>query len=128
MAYTIADHRSCTLTREETQSPVFNGQEYCGHVHFVAAWAVPDRIHKQLGLRNHVDLYLTSEGHWAAALEIAEHLLSTQSPPTEFFVKGASLGLFIPKEWPESINIYSDYRVYQHSPGFWTAEKAGECC
>jgi hypothetical protein len=128
MTYTIsiADHHGSNLTREETEWPAFdNNQEYCGHIHLIRAWAVPAGIHEQLGLPSHIDLYLTSKGQWAPALEIAEHLLCTQSP-LEFKVKGASLGLFVPGEWAEdngSPNTYSDYRVYQRSPGFWEAEE-----
>jgi hypothetical protein len=131
MTYTIniADHHGSNLTREETEWPAFNDrQEYCGHIHLIRAWAVPAGIHEQLGLASHIDLYLTSKGQWAPALEIAEHLLCTQSP-LEFVVKGASLGLFISGEWAEdngSPNTYSDYRVYQRSPGFWDAEEIEE--
>ncbi len=125
----IANHNGCNFTREETEWPVFNGQEYCGHINLVAAWAVPAKVHESLELPNHIDLYLTPEGHWAAALEHAEHHLLHTKPPTEFLVKGASLSLFVPSGWAEdngSPNTYSDYRVFQRSPGFWDAEKVEE--
>jgi hypothetical protein len=126
MTYTIADHHGSTLTREETEWPVFTDrQEYCGQIYLTRAWAVPDGIHEELGLPKHIDLFLTTNGQWAATLEHAEHYLTRTEPPTEFRVKGASLGLFIPGEWAESngINTYADYRVYQRSPGFWDAEE-----
>jgi hypothetical protein len=128
MTYTIsiADHHGSNLTREETEWPAFNArQEYCGQIYLTRAWAVPNEIHKQLGLPNHNDLYLTSAGQWAATLEHAEHYLSRTEPPTEFRVKGASLGLFLPGEWAEangSPNAYSDYQVFKHSAGYWDAE------
>jgi hypothetical protein len=107
-AISIADHHGSHLTREETDWPAFNDrQEYCGQIYLIAAWAVPEGIHEQLGLRNHIDLFLTSVGQWAPALEIAEHLLCTQSP-LEFRVKGASLGLFLPGEWAEANGSCSD--------------------
>jgi hypothetical protein len=132
MTYTIsiADHHGSNFTPTETEWPAFNDSgEYCGRIHFMAAWAVPSGIHEQLGLKNHADLYVTDNGQWAPTIEIAEHLLSTQSPPTEFVVKGASLSLFVPGAWAEdngSPNTYSDYRVYQRSPGFWEAEEIEE--
>jgi hypothetical protein len=132
MTYTIsiADHHGSTFTREETEWPAFNDrQEYCGQIYLTRAWAVPNGIYEELGLRNHVDLYLTSKGQWAATLEHAEHYLSRTEPPTEFKVKGASLGLFICGQWAEdngSPNVYSDYRVYQRSPGLWNAEEIEE--
>jgi hypothetical protein len=132
MTYTIsiADHHGSNLTREETEWPAFNDrQEYCGQIYLTRAWAVPNEIYQELGLRNHVDLYLTSKGQWAATLEHAEHYLSRTEPPTEFKVKGASLSLFVPSGWAEdngSPNTYSDYRVYQRSPGFWNAEEIDE--
>jgi hypothetical protein len=131
MTYTIsiADHHGSNLTREETEWPAFDDrQEYCGQIHLIRTWAIPTGIHEELGLPSHIDLYLTSKGQWAPALEIAEHLLCTQSP-LEFVVKGASLGLFVPGGWAEdngSPNTYSDYRVYQRSPGFWEAEEIEE--
>jgi hypothetical protein len=125
-AINIADHHGSHLTREETEWPAFNDrQEYCGQIYLIAAWAVPNEIHKQLGLRNHNDLYLTSNGQWAATLEHAEHYLSRTEPPTEFRVKGASLGLFLPGQWADengSPNVYSDYQVFKHSAGYWDAE------
>jgi hypothetical protein len=129
MTYTIADHHGSHLTREETEWPAFDDrQEYCGQIHLIRTWAIPTGIHEELGLPSHIDLYLTSKGQWAPALEIAEHLLCTQSP-LEFRVKGASLSLFVPGGWAEdngSPNTYSDYRVYQRSPGFWAAEEIDE--
>jgi hypothetical protein len=124
-ALNIPDHRGSTLTQEETEWPAFDDrQEYCGQIHLIRNWAVPAGIHEELGLRNHVDLYLTSVGQWAPALETAEHLLCTQSP-LEFRVKGASLGLFFPTEWVKDnhIKTYKDYRVFRNSFGNWDAEK-----
>jgi hypothetical protein len=69
---------------------------------------------------------MTNAGQWAPTFEIAEHYLANTEPPTEFKVKGASLSLFVPGEWADdngSPNTYSDYRVYQRSPGFWEAEE-----
>jgi hypothetical protein len=125
----IPDHHGSTLTRVETEWPAFNDrQEYCGQIYLIKAWAVPQGIHQQMELPNHIDLFLTAVGQWAPALEIAEHLLCTQCP-LEFLVKGASLSLFVPGDWVEdngSPNTYSDYRVYQRSPGFWDAEEIEE--
>ena len=127
MTYTIADHHSSHLTREETEWPVFdNNQDLCGQIYLIAAWAVPEGIHQQLGLRNHIDLFLTTNGQWAPTLEIAEHYLVRTEAPTEFKVKGASLGLFVPSEWAEdngSPNIYRDYRVFKRSADCWDAER-----
>jgi hypothetical protein len=129
MTYTIsiADHNGSNFApTEETEWPAFDDrQEYCGHIHLIRAWAVPAGIHEQLGLPKHVDLYLTSKGQWAATLEHAEHYLSRTESPTEFKLKGASLSLFLPSQWAEdnSISTYSDYRVYQSSPGFWDADE-----
>jgi hypothetical protein len=115
MTYCIANHHCAHLTREETQWSVFDeNQEYCGHVFRIAAWAIPDGIHAGFSLRSHIDLYITSEGQWAPTLEIAEHLLATESAPAEFVVKGALLALFVPTEWAEgngNPNTYSDYHV-----------------
>jgi hypothetical protein len=127
----IPDHRASHFPpTEETEWPVFNDrQEYCGQIHLIRAWAVPEAIHEELGLPKHVDLYLTTNGQWAATLEHAEHYLSRTEAPTEFKVKGASLGLFIPGEWAESNgspNTYSDYRVFKHSAGYWNAEEIEE--
>jgi hypothetical protein len=130
MTYTIPDHHGSNLTREETDWPAFNDrQEYCGQIHRIVAWAVPNGIHQNMDLPKHVDLYLTSAGQWAPTLEHAEHYLSRTEPPTEFKVKGASLGLFVSGEWAEdngSPNTYSDYLVFKRSPGFWDAEEIEE--
>jgi hypothetical protein len=131
MTYTIsiADHHGSNLTREETEWPAFDDQqEYCGQIYLIAAWAIPDSTHEELGLRNHVDLFLTSAGQWAATLEHAEHYLSHTEPPTEFRVKGASLGLFVSGAWAQdngSPNVYSDYQVFRNSFGNWDAEEIG---
>jgi hypothetical protein len=124
----IADHNGCNFAPTETDWPAFDQTgEYCGRIHFMAAWSVPSGIHEQLGLKKHADLYVTDNGQWAPTIEIAEHFLSTQSPPTEFKVKGASLGLFFPAEWValKNIKIYADYRVFRDSFGNWDAEKPG---
>jgi hypothetical protein len=127
----IANHNGSNFApTEETEWPAFNDrQEYCGQIYLTRAWAVPNGIYEELGLRNHVDLYLTSKGQWAATLEHAEHYLSRTEPPTEFKVKGASLGLFICGQWAEdngSPNVYSDYQVFKHSAGYWDAEEIEE--
>jgi hypothetical protein len=127
----IANHNGCNFSpTEETELPAFdrNG-EYCGQVYKVSAWAVPSGIHEEMGLPDHIDLYMTNAGQWAPTFEIAEHYLAHTEPPTDFKVKGASLGLFIPGDWAEdngSPNTYADYRVYQRSPGFWDAEEIDE--
>jgi hypothetical protein len=130
MTYTIADHHGSQLTREETEWPGFSDrQEYCGQINLIAAWAVPNGIHEQMELPKHISLYITSVGQWAPTIEIAEHYLSRTEPPTEFRVKGASLGLFVSGAWADdngSPNVYSDYRVYQRSPGCWDAEEIEE--
>jgi hypothetical protein len=123
----IANHNGCNFsTTEETEWPAFDDrQEYCGQIHLIRTWAIPTGIHDELGLPSHIDLYLTSKGQWAATLEHAEHYLSRTEPPTEFKVKGASLGLFICGQWAEdngSPNVYSDYQVFKHSAGYWDAE------
>ena len=125
--YAIADHNGSHLTTEEAVWPVFNDrQEYCGQIYLTAAWAVPQGIYEQLGLLNHVDLFITSVGHWATTLEYAEHYLVHTEPPAEFIVKGASLGFFIPSAWAEdhgSPKTYRDYRVFKNSEGCWDAER-----
>jgi hypothetical protein len=127
MTYCIANHHCAHLTREETQWAVFDEeQEYRGHVFRIASWAIPKGIHAQFELPNHLDLYITSDGQWAPTLELAEHLLTTESAPTEFIVKGALLALFIPGEWAidnGNPNPYSDYRVFYDSSGYWNAEE-----
>jgi hypothetical protein len=128
--YPVADHHGFHFTREATEWPAFNDrQEYCGQIWLTCSWAVPAGIHEQLGFPNHIELYLTSEGHWATTFEHAEHYLTCTEPPQEFLVKGASLGLFVPGEWAEengTPNTYGDYRVYRRSPGGWDAEEVEE--
>jgi hypothetical protein len=125
MTQSIANHHCAHLTREETQWAVFDqNQEYRGHVFCIAAWAIPSGIHAQFNLPNHIDLYITSEGQWAQTLEIAEHLLTTESAPAEFVVKGALLALFIPGEWAidhGDPNPYSDYQIFRNAAGYWNA-------
>jgi hypothetical protein len=132
MTYTIsiADHHGSNLTREETDWPAFNDrQEYCGQIYRQSAWAVPNGIHEGMELPKHIDLFLTSVGQWAPTFEIAEHYIAHTEPPTEFRVKGASLSLFVSGEWAEdngSPYVYSDYRVFKHSAGYWDAEEIVE--
>jgi hypothetical protein len=127
MTYCIANHHGSHFQTEETQWAVFDEeQEYRGHVFRIASWAIPGGIHEEFSLPNHIDLYITSDGQWAPTLEIAEHLLTTESAPDEFVVKGALLALFIPGEWAidnGSPNTYSDYRVFYTSAGYWDAEE-----
>ncbi len=120
----IANHNGCTITKEETEFPAFNGREYCGQIHRIAAWQVPERVYKDLGLPNHLPLYLTSEGHWAAELEHAEHYLSNTKPPIEFLVKGATLSLFVALQWVP--NAQSNYRVYRRLHDGWEVEEVEE--
>jgi hypothetical protein len=127
MTYSTANHHGSHFTKEETQWAVFDKeQEFRGHVFQIAAWAVPAGIHAQFSLPSHSDLYITTDGQWAQNLESAEHLLTAESAPTEFVVKGALLALFIPAEWAidnGNPNIYSDYRVFLESAGYWDAEE-----
>jgi hypothetical protein len=127
MTYSIANHHCAHLTREETQWSVFDqNQEYCGHVFRIASWAIPGGIHAQFNLPNHIDLYITTEGQWAQTLEIAEHLLTSETAPEEFVVKGALLALFIPAEWAidnGNPNTYSDYHVFRDPAGYWNAQE-----
>jgi hypothetical protein len=127
MTYATANQHCAHLTREETQWPVFDrDQEFCGHIFRISSWAIPGGIHAQFNLPNHLDLYITSDGQWATTLEIAEHLLTTESAPTEFIVKGALLALFIPAEWAidnGNPNTYSDYRVFYTPAGYLDAEE-----
>jgi hypothetical protein len=129
--YPVADHRGYHFaTKEETEWPAFNDrQEYCGQIRRISSWAVPAKIYLDLRLpNNHIDMYLTPEGHWASTLEHAEHLSRTKAP-AEFFVRGAILGLFVPGEWAEengTPNTYGDYRVYQRSLEGWDAEEVEE--
>jgi hypothetical protein len=128
--YPVADHRGHHFTREQTEWPAFNNrQEYCGQIWLTCSWAVPEKVYESLRLPNHLDLYLTSEGHWAPTLEHAEHYLTRTEPPQEFLVKGASLGLFVPGEWAEengTPDAHTDYRVYRRSPEGWDAEEVEE--
>jgi hypothetical protein len=127
MTYCIPNHHGSQFQKEETQWAVFDKhQEFHGHVFKIAAWAVPANIHAQLSLPSHIDLYISSDGQWAPTLELAEHLLTTESAPTEFIVKGALLALFIPSEWAidnGNPNTYSDYRVFLTTAGYWDAEE-----
>jgi hypothetical protein len=123
-------HQGFHFTKEETECPGFNDrQEYCGQIWFFDSWTVPAKVHETLGLQNQIDLYLTSEGHWAPSFEQAEHYLSSTEPPQEFFVRGAILGLFVPGEWAEengTPGTYTDYRVFRRSAGYWDAEEVEE--
>ena len=130
MTYATPNHNGCTIAPHETQWPAFdhNGN-YCGEIHRIAAWAVPAGIHNQLGLpsyADHVDLYLTSEGHWAPTLEIAEHLLASTPSPQSFTVKGSTLSIFVLPQWTEdngNPNRDEDYRVFRTAAGgCWDAE------
>jgi hypothetical protein len=122
-----ADYNSCNPTKEVNDFPVFNqNQEYCGHIHRIAAWQVPQSVHKEFGLPDRTDLYLTNEGHWAPTLEIAEHRLFNTPPAQSFKVKGATLGFFLPPQWAEengNPNAYDDYRVFRTAAGGWDAEE-----
>jgi hypothetical protein len=125
MTYCIANHHGSHFQTEQTQWSVFDrNQEYCGHVFQIAAWAVPAGIHAGFSLPNHIDLYITSEGQWAQTLEIAEHLLTTESAPEEFVVKGSLLALFVPGEWAldnGNPNTHSDYQIFRDPSGYWNA-------
>jgi hypothetical protein len=125
MTYCIPNHHGSHFEIEETQWAVFDKeQEFRGHVFQIASWAIPGGIHAQFELPNHLDLYITSDGQWAPTLELAEHLLTTESAPSEFVVKGALLALFIPGEWAidnGSPNTYGDYRVFYAPAGYWDA-------
>jgi hypothetical protein len=127
MTYTIPNHHGYHFAKEATEWPVFDQkQEYCGQIWSIAAWAVPAGIHENLGLPDHIDLYLTSAGQWAPTLEQAEHYLVNTEAPTEFRVKGASLGLFVCGKWAidnGSPDTYGDYRVFKCSAGYWDAEE-----
>jgi hypothetical protein len=127
MTYTIntPNHFGCNMTKEVSDFPVFNqNQEYCGHIHRIAAWQVPQSVHQQLGLPDNLDLYLTDKGHWAPTLEIAEHFITTDCP-LEFICKGATLGFFVPPQWAEanggSTKAYGDCRVFRTADGSWDA-------
>jgi hypothetical protein len=128
MTYTIsiADHHGSNLTREETEWPAFNDQqEYCGQIYRIAAWSVPARVYRELKISsNHLDLYLSSEGHWAATLEHAEHYLSSTKPPIEFLIKGSCLNLFAALQWVP--NAQSNYRVYRRLDDGFDVEEVEE--
>jgi hypothetical protein len=88
MTYAIANHHGSHFQTEQTQWSVFDEhQEYCGHVFQISAWAVPAGIHAGFSLPNHIDLYITSEGQWAQTLEIAEHLLSSDPEPIDWYLE-----------------------------------------
>jgi hypothetical protein len=121
----IANHNGCNFTKEEIQWPVFNqNQEFCGQIHKIAAHSVPQRVYRDLELPSHLDLYLSSEGHWAATLEHAEHYLSATKPPIEFLVKGSCLNLFAALQWVP--NAQSNYRVYRRLDDGFNVEEVGE--
>jgi hypothetical protein len=126
-AINIPIHFGCNPTREETQWPAFDqNQEYCGHTHRIAAWAVSPGVHAELGVSDYTDLYLTSEGHWATTLEIAEHLLVNKPTPKSFTCKGATLNLFVPAQWAEengNPNPNGYYRVFKTASGYWDADE-----
>lgn len=125
MTYAIANHHGSHFQTEQTHWLVLNEhQKCCGYVVKISAWAVPAGIHEGFSLPNHLDLYITSEGQWAPTLEIAEHLLTTESAPAEFVVKGALLALFVPGEWAidnGNPNTYSDYWVFRDPAGYGNA-------
>ena len=129
MTYTLntANHNGCTIDRPVTQWPTFDSNgEYRGHIHRIAAWAVPKAVHKSLKLQDNLDLFLTTEGHWAPTLEIAEHLLINTEPAKEFIVKGSTLSLFVAPQWAEengSPNTHSDYRVFRMPGSYWDADE-----
>ena len=125
MTYCIPNHHGSNLAKEQTHWLVLNENgTCCGYISKIAAWAVPAGIHAGFSLPNYLDIYLTSNGQWAPSLEIAEHLLTTQSKPTEFNVTGSLLALFVPGEWAidnGNPNPYSDYRVFWDRSGYWNA-------
>ena len=129
MTYTLntANHNGCTIDRPVTQWPTFDSNgEYRGHIHRIAAWAVPSEAYESLSLQDNLDLFLTSEGHWAPTLEIAEHLLINTEAPTEFIVSGATLSLFVPPQWAEengNPNVHSDYLVSRMAGNYWDADE-----
>jgi hypothetical protein len=127
-ASNIPNHNGCNLsTKEETQWPAFDqNNEYCGEIHRIAAWAVPARVHKSLGLPDNLDLYLTSNGHWVPTREIAEHFIN-MPPAQSLIVKGATLSFFVPPQWAEengNPSTHDDYRVFRTAAGGWDAEEA----
>jgi hypothetical protein len=121
----IANHNGCNFTKEEIQWPVFNqNQEFCGRIHKIAAHSVPSMVYKDLQLPSHLNLYLSTEGHWAPTFESAEHYLSATKPPIEFLVKGSCLNLFAALQWVP--NAQSNYRVYRRLDDGWDVEEVGE--
>ncbi len=126
-ALSTPNHNGCTIDRPVTQWPAFDqNHEYCGEIHRIAAWAVPNAVYEAWGLQDNLDLYLTTEGHWAPTLEIAEHLLASTPPPKSFKVKGSTLRFFFPSEWLKNKkpSINEDYRVFRDFANEWTAEVA----
>jgi hypothetical protein len=121
-AINTADYNDCNITKEVCDFPVFNqNQEYCGEIRKIAAWQVPQSVHQSLGLTDRADLYLTSEGHWAPTLEIAEHFINTDCP-LEFICKGGILSFFVSPQCVErhgSIKAYEDCRVFRTADGSW---------
>jgi hypothetical protein len=113
---TIPDHNSCNFATEETNWPVFNhNQELCGRIYFIDRSAVPLEVYRELELPNHLDLYITSEGHWASTLKTAELYLLCTKPPLDFLVRGSCLSLFAALEW--SPNAHNNYRIYRRWDG-----------
>jgi hypothetical protein len=127
-ASNIPNHNGCNFsTREETKWPAFDqNNEYCGEIRMIRAWQVPASVHKSLGLRGNLDLYVTSEGHWASTREIAEHLLANTPPAQSLIVKGATLSFFVPPQWAEgnggSTKAYGDCQVFRTATGGWDAQ------
>lgn len=117
MKYTIANHYCSNFApREQTDRPVFNDQrKFCGKIWLTCSWAVPAKVYESLGLPNHIDLYLTSEGHWASTFEMAEHYLLETTSPTEFLAKGAVLIHFASGKF----NAHADYLVSRNDMGGW---------
>jgi hypothetical protein len=128
-AINIPNNLSCNIATYETQWPVFtqsNPPEYCGEIHRIAAWQVPPSVHKEFGLPDRTDMYLTDSGHWAPTLEIAEHCLVNTPRARSFKVKGATLGFFVPPQWAEengNPSTHDDYRVFRTAAGGWDAEE-----
>jgi hypothetical protein len=130
MTYAIntPNHFGCNMTKEVCDFPVFtqsNPPEYCGEIHRIDAWQVPLSVHKEFGLPDRTDLYITSEGHWAPTLENAEHRLVNTPAAQSFICKGATLSFFVPSQWAEengNPNAHDDYRVFRTAAGGWDAE------
>ena len=128
-AFGTPNHNGCTIARPVTQWPAFDSNKYCGEVRRIIAWTVPKSAYEALKLPDNLDLFLTSEGHWAKTFEHAEHLLANTEPPKEFIVKGNTLSLFVPPQWAEengNPSAYDDYRVFRTAAGGWDAEEAQE--